>query len=425
MERACATLSQEDITGVIRDVLQEEAGARLKIYAQTCMRCGACAQGCHYSLSRPEDPSCTPLSKLDRTLFRMLRARGRITPDELYGMAQIAFTECMLCGRCTHFCPVGIDIASLFGMVRRICSRLGMVPSSLQDSVNSHSSTFNPLWINKDQWLDTLLEQEQEARNKFPGLRIPLDVEGADFMYSVITPEPQFRTRLLHQVAAIFHTAQCSWTMSSTPIWDNSDMTLHVGDNAMTGRIRRTQFELARRLRVRRIVTGECGHASHSVQAQGNHWLGWKDSPVPVVHAIEFFWELLHEGTIRIPQKFEEPVTIHDPCHVVRGQGLGHKLRDVVHALCSNVVEMTPNHEYNFCCTAGGGVLGCGSSFKPARMASSICKAEQLRATGAHYVVAPCHTCHGGLGDIIKEHELEMDTLFLGDLIYKLMEKPQ
>lgn len=52
-------------------------------------------------------------------------------------------------------------------------------------------------------------------------------------------------------------------------------------------------------------------------------------------------------------------------------------------------------------------------------------KADQLRNTGVHTVVAPCHNCHGGLEDIIKHYKLGMHTKFIGDLIYELMEKPE
>ena len=167
-------------------------------------------------------------------------------------------------------------------------------------------------------------------------------------------------------------------------------MCMFTGDYEMMGRIKRAHFELAQKLRVKRIVMGECGHAFRSVYDQGNRWLAWKDSPVPVVHAIEFYWELINEGKIKITHQFEDPVTIHDPCNTIRGRGLADKLRDVVHFLCANVVE-----------------------------------ADQLRNTGVHTVVAPCHNCHGGLEDIIKHYKLGMHTKFIGDLIYELMEKPE
>jgi Fe-S oxidoreductase len=50
-------------------------------------------------------------------------------------------------------------------------------------------------------------------------------------------------------------------------------------------------------------------------------------------------------------------------------------------------------------------------------------KAEQLKATGAKVLIAPCHNCHSGLEDIIHHYKLDMDVKFLGDIIFETMDK--
>ena len=67
LTRGMQLATPERITKVIRDVLKGEVGARVKVYEQTCMRCGACAKACHFSLSHPDDASYTPVAKLDKT----------------------------------------------------------------------------------------------------------------------------------------------------------------------------------------------------------------------------------------------------------------------------------------------------------------------------------------------------------------------
>lgn len=419
-----AALTPERIEKVVRAVTEGEAGARLKVYAETCMRCGMCAQACHYCLSHDGDPSYSPVGKMEQTMWRLLRSNGRVGPDDIYSMAQIAYTECNLCRRCVHYCPIGVDTAYIMTLMRRICYRLGVIPRYIRDTAHSHSATFNQMWVKEDEWIDSLMWQEDEARDEIPGLRIPLEKEGADILYSVIAPEPKFRTQLIYQAAVILDQAGADWTMPASPGWDNSDMCMFMGDAEMMGRIKRAHFETAQRLKVRRIVMGECGHAFRSVYDVGNRWLGWQNHPVPVIHSVEYFWELFHEGRIKLAKKFEEPVTIHDPCNIIRGKGLMDKLRDVVHTLCTDVVEMTPNREHNYCCCAGGGVINCGPPFKSVRIEGNSVKADQLRATGVGVVVAPCHNCHGGLEDIIHHFKLGMKTKFLGDIIYECMEKP-
>jgi Fe-S oxidoreductase len=149
--------------------------------------------------------------------------------------------------------------------------------------------------------------------------------------------------------------------------------------------------------------------------------------PIPIVHAVDFYHELLTQGRIRIARKFPQTVTIQDPCNVVRGGGLHEKARDLIHRLCEGFVEMVPNREHNYCCCAGGGVINCGPPYKAQRIASNRVKAEQLfaaKARGATVVITPCHNCHHGIEDINHHYELGLEVKFLGDILYDVMEKP-
>ncbi len=424
IEKGAEKLTPERIEKAINAVLGNEAGARLKAYVDTCAHCGLCSEACHFYLSRDRDPRFSPVGKVKQTIWEMLDKKGKVSPEFMKQAVQVAQTECNMCRRCVQYCPFGIDIAYMMSLVRRISHKLEITPLYIQDTAHSHSATMNQMWVKDDEWIDALHWQEDELREELPNARIPLEKEGAEIMYSVIGPEPKFRTQLIYQAAAIMNEAGMDWTMPATPGWDNSDMAMYTGDSEMMGRLKRMHFDTAARLRVKKIVMGECGHAFRSVYDTGNRVLGWRMPPIPVVHALEFYWDLLNEGKIKVAKKFEEPVTFHDPCNVVRGRGLHEKAREVVRAFCPNFIEMTPNKEHNYCCAAGGGVINCGPPFKNARVESNRVKAEQLQATGVKVCIAPCHNCHGGLEDIIHKYKLDMQLKFLGEIIYDCMEKP-
>jgi Fe-S oxidoreductase len=424
VERGAEKLTPERIEKTINAVFDNEAGARLQAYVDTCAHCGLCSDACHFFLSRDRDPRFSPVGKVKQTIWEMLDKKGKVSAEFMKQAIQVAQTECNMCRRCVQYCPFGIDIAYMMSLVRRIGHKLEITPLYIQDTAHSHSATMNQMWVKDDEWIDALLWQEDELRDEFPTGRIPLEKEGAEIMYSVIGPEPKFRTQLIYQAAAIMNEAGCDWTMPATPGWDNSDMAMYTGDSEMMGRLKRMHFDTAARLRVKKIVMGECGHAFRSVYDTGNRVLGWQMPPIQVVHALEFYWDLLNEGKIKVAKKFEEPVTFHDPCNVVRGRGLHEKARDVVRAFCSNFIEMTPNKEHNYCCAAGGGVINCGPPFKNARVESNRVKAEQLQRTGVKVCIAPCHNCHGGLEDIIHTYKLGIELKFLGEIIYDCMEKP-
>lgn len=416
-------LTSKQIRAAIDHVFYKEAGPRLKAYQSTCVRCGLCSQACHFYLSKDNDPAYSPVGKLKQTIWDLLNPRKVITPDFIINAAMVAYTECNLCRRCSMYCPFGIDTAYQITLVRRLCHFLGVTPKYIQDTAHSHAATMNQMWVKEDEWIDSLQWQEDEARDELPMLRIPIEKDGADVFYSVIGPEPKFRSQLIYQAAVIMNVGQVDWTMPATPGWDNSDMAMYVGDYELMGRLKKVHFETALRLKCKKIVMGECGHAFRSVYDTGSRWLGWKEPPIPIIHAVQFYWELLQEGKIKVGKKFEQPVTFHDPCNIVRGMGLHEKARDLVHAFCENFVEMTPNREHNYCCSAGGGVINCGPPHKKTRVLGNRIKAEQLKATGVPVVIAPCHNCHGGLEDIFHHYKLNMSIKFLGDIIYECMDK--
>ncbi len=427
LEQGARKLTTDKIQQVINNVLKTEAGARLKTYVDTCIHCGMCSEACHYYLSHDKNPRYSPVAKVKQTLWEILNKKGRITPEGIKKIATIAATECNLCKRCAHYCPFGIDIAVLMLMVRRICHKLGVTPRYIQDTAHSHSVSMNQMWLKDDEWPDTLQWQEEEAQAEIPDLRIPLEKEGADIMYSVIAPEPKFQAQLIYQAAVILHVSGLNWTMPATPGWDNSDMAMFTGDNEIMGRLKRYHFDTAARLKVKKIVMGECGHAFRSVYDVGNRWLGYKLAPIPIIHSIEFFYDILKEGRIKIKKKFQEPVTLHDPCNVSRGAGLHDKARYVVNAICENLIEMHPNRDLNYCCCAGGGVINCGPAYKSVRMTGNKVKADQLaevKNKGAKVLITPCHNCHSGLEDINHFYKLGYDVKFIGDILYQVMEKP-
>ncbi len=423
VENGLKRLKPERISQVINQVLHRETGPRFKAYVDTCMRCGLCSDACSYFLSNDREPTFSPAAKVKQTIWEMLDKKGKVSKDFLRRAVHITHLECNLCRRCSMYCPFGIDIAYMMLLVRRICHKLEITPQYIQDTVNSHSVTMNQMWVKEDEWIDTLQWQEEDAREEFNDLRIPLDKQGADIMYSVIAPEPKFQAGLIYQAAVMMHAAGMNWTMPSSPGWDNSNMAMFTGDNEISGRIARTFYETAARLNVKRIVMGECGHAFRSTYDVGNRSLSWGMPPFEVVHAIEFYHELLTEGRISIKEKFAKKVTLHDPCNVSRGRGLHNMAREVVAMTCTDFTEMTPNREHNLCCGAGGGVINCGPPYKKERMVNNRAKAEQLAATGAQVLIAPCHNCHSGLEDIIHHYGLDMEIKFLGDIIFETMEK--
>ncbi len=152
--------------------------------------------------------------------------------------------------------------------------------------------------------------------------------------------------------------------------------------------------------------------------------LGMKTLPFDVIQTGEFWVELLKAGKIKIVRKIKEPVTLQDPCNIVRRGGGAEKLRYFVNATCEDFREMTPNREHNFCCNAGGGLASI-SNWASHKAKFNRVKAEEIKATGAKYMITPCHNCSTGIKDVIKYWKLPVKNIFFDEILLATMEMPE
>ncbi len=122
---------------------------------------------------------------------------------------------------------------------------------------------------------------------------------------------------------------------------------------------------------------------------------------------IELYADWIRDGTLKVNADWNKEIqakfTIQDPCNIARKTGsnkIVDDLRFVVKTVVGeeNFVEMIPNRSNNFCCGGGGGSLQAG--YPEQRRAYGKIKFDQIMATGATYVIAPCHNCHSQIEDM-------------------------
>ncbi len=154
--------------------------------------------------------------------------------------------------------------------------------------------------------------------------------------------------------------------------------------------------------------------------------LGYKELPFEVKQTGEVYYDLLISGKLKIDKakKIKEPVTLQDPCNLIRRGGLAEKFRYFINATCEDFRDMTPNREHNFCCNAGGG-LAAISNWAAHKARGNRVKAEQIKATGAKIVITPCHNCSTGIKDVIKYWNLGAKTMFFDEILVNTMEIPE
>lgn len=412
----------------IKNLLEANDGARIKTWLSICSRCGLCAESCFFYLANDRNPRFSPAYKVKNTLGLMYRMKGNVDRDFLKRCYDIIWGECTTCKRCSLFCPFGIDIATMISTARTICLSQGIVPEGLAKASVNYRTSGNQMGMSTEDFVETCTWMADETAEEIRGLTIPIDKQGARYMYTVNAREPMFYPQDLAMAAKILTVAEEDWTIPSTG-WDCTNLPMFAGDRALAGQVVKLMYDKALELGVEKILITECGHAYRSAVFEGPYFAGCAGGkpPVEVIHSVRLFYEYLRDGRITIdPDKMlTEPVTYQDPCNVSRNGGLWEEGRQIIGYIAKDFRDMSPNRDHNHCCGGGGGYIPMGPEFKKRRMISGRIKAEQIKATGAKIVITPCHNCFDQVRDLNKEYELGVKVLSFKEILTEIMTIPE
>lgn len=406
----------------------------LDIYSRMTAKCGRCAVMCpvYETTGASEDVPCYRSELLLRVyrrhftlggmLYGRIFGRGYLTDEEIDEMAE-AFYRCTACRRCSLECPMGIDHGLITRLGRYILSEMGIAPKALVVATREQleGETRNTSAIPVPALVDSCEFLEGEIRDaKGVEVKFPLDVPKAEYIFFAPVSDYLMEADTLMGNAAVLHAAGVSWTIG-TGYFDAINYGLFYNDHLLA-RIARQMVEESRRLQAQKILIGECGHASRAAKYFIPNFCGGEKAP-PVVNCMELTLKLLEEGRLRLnPNVVSQTVTYHDPCNIARTGWVVEQPRRIIRSFIKNFVEMTPGETRNYCCGGGGGTVSIDEIRAFRTGVGGKRKADQLRATGADIVIAPCANCKKQLREIIEDHGLTMEVKGLHDLIFAAME---
>lgn len=384
-----------------------------------CVRCGLCADSCHYYAAQPELQNM-PVYRGEavRKFYREMpgrikhqRAGSKQGMDQsLDSLSDMAFGKCTLCRRCTVNCPVGVDTAALMRTARSIATATGKAPEILVQLADSAISRGENIEMIRDMMLEQFKDLETETRKKIndPTFSIPVGKKGADFLFVGLSGE--------HSIvppAIIFHYAKANWTLS---LFEASNYGSFIGDTERSKKITQRIIDEARDLGVKEVVIGECGHAYTVLRWEAPKWFK-QPLPFRVRSLIEVLADWVKSGRITLnPEANAEPVTYHDSCNLGRNGGLLDEPRIILQAAVKDFREMTPNREESYCCGGGSGMVAV-TEWEERRMQAGQPKVKQIKATGAKIVVASCDNCRIQLNELNERYNLGIKVMGLADLV--------
>jgi Fe-S oxidoreductase len=421
LEERLDSLTAADLERILA-VFRQRFSAEDIAAVHTCIRCGLCADACHYYLTNGEVEDL-PAYKLNLVLGvfkRHFMPAGKLMKGWtgarkldralVREWVDVLFGRCSGCGRCTFNCTSGIDIQALIRSARGALAAAGLVPPGLQSTVMMAVERGNNMGIPREEWLETVAWIEEELRAETGDARacIPVDAKGARLLYTVNPREPKFFPLSLLAAAKMFYAAKESWTFSSDS-YDVTNYGLYSGDDGYAGLLSGRLVKAREDLGAETLVLGECGHGFASTRWEAPQWLDTRFT-FPVKSVLEIAADYVREGRITLdPSRNVKRITLHDPCNLVRLGGVIEEQRFLLNRATSDFVEMTPNRQKNYCCGGGGGQLAM-TRYAKRRLAAGRIKADQIRKTEAKIVVAPCHNCIDQLTEISHEYKLGIEA---------------
>jgi Fe-S oxidoreductase len=425
----------------------------LKVFMDSCVHCGACADKCHYFIGT-QDPKNMPVARqeLMRSVYRRyFTLPGKLFP-KLVGARDLTrdvldewytyFNQCSECRRCSVFCPYGIDTAEVTMAAKEILDAVGYGQKYTNEIIGKVHKIGNNLGLPGPALADTLTGLEEDVKEDTGvDVRFPLDEKGAEVL--LVTPSADFfaepHVDSLIGYAKVFHAAGVRWTLSSKAS-EAGNFGLFIGNydqlRAIALRIREAALELG----VKRIIVGECGHAWRVAYSFWNTLVGigagGKD-PFAVqlqsqldpsvrqpTHICEFTWDLIQRGALKFDKDANDHrvVTFHDSCNVARASRMGDLPggqfeipRAIIRTVANKYVEMAAGttHEKTFCCGGGGGLLT--DELLDLRVKGALPRMEALRAVadqhGVNFMATICAICKAQFTKVLPYYGFKMNMV--------------
>lgn len=402
-------------------ILKEQIDAPTAAYFSSCVHCGICADACLF-YTETGDPAYTPVNKLEpmRRLWeqeytlvgrikKLIGLSKPITDEELGQWSELVYHACSLCGRCSMVCPVGNDISYMIRKIREGISAAGHAPEGLIGATTRAVEIGSPMGI-------TLHALQTQARNikEGSGLEIPFDQEGADYLVLLSSMEVINFPEYLEAIARIFKQTGKSWTISSEA-FEATNSGIQIGTSDIARELVSRVVEAAEKLKVKTVVSPECGHAYTAIRWDGPNLMGRRFT-FKVRHIIEILDELRADGLLKIEGVEDARMTFHDPCQLVRKGGVIEQPRNLLKMVATNCVEMEDHGKMNWCCGAGGGVSAIEEA-EEIKLKAFNRKKSQLQQLQVDTLVTACANCRIQLEEGLEINEMDIPVVGLTEML--------
>ncbi|RCX26547.1 (Fe-S)-binding protein [Thioalbus denitrificans] len=403
------------------NAFREVLDAPIASFFSSCVHCGLCAEACLF-YTETGDPKYTPIHKLEPlrrtwkqeyTLFgrlgKLVGLSKAVTDEELAEWSELVYDSCTLCGRCSMVCPVGNDIAYMVRKMREGMSAAGHAPEGVIGATKRTVTIGSPMGV---KW--PAVQAQIKHVQADTGLEIPVDQEGVEYMPLLSSMEIINFPEYLAALARIFKQAGVTWTLSSDA-FEATNSGIQIGASDIAREIVSRIVNAAEKLKVKTVISPECGHAFSAIRWEGPNLMG-RPFTFEVKHILEVLDELRRQGKLRTRGHKDIPLTFHDPCQIVRRGGVVEQPRNLLNMVATDFREMNDHGVMNWCCGGGGGV-SANERAEELRLKAFKRKKSQLEELGVTTMVTACANCRIVLEEGLEHYNMDVEVLGLTELL--------
>jgi len=446
---------------IVLDGMKERLGKfrSFQLFMDICVRCGACADKCHYFIGSG-DPRNMPVlrAELLRSIYRKnFTLAGKVlgpvagardlTYDVLKELWYYLY-QCSECRRCSVYCPYGIDTAEITMMGRELTNLLGLNIDWIAGPIDFCYRTGNHMGIQPHafkEMIDFFVDEIED----YTGVRVEpsFNRKGAEILF--VTPsgdvfgDPGTYTAMGYLI--LFHQLGLDVTWS-TYASEGGNFGLFTSNEVMK-RLNSKMYAEAKRLGVKWILGGECGHMWRVI----NQYMGTMNldiakgskmeepvSPITgtkfenaistkMVHICEFTADLIKNNKLKLdPSRNDHlKVTFHDSCNPARGMGFFEEPRYVIKNVCNHFYDMPEStiREHTYCCGGGSG-LNAGEDME-LRMRGGMPRANAVKFVhekyGVNKLACICAIDRAVLPNLMEYYVPEVDVTGVHEMVANAM----
>ena len=339
----------------------EEKGDPFKL----CFQCGKC------------DASC-PWNRVTNFSMR------KLIREASFGLTEIESEEiwrCTTCGRCTVYCPRGVNQTEVVRILRRIATEYRVFPGRAQpiSAVGANLATLgNPIGEKR--------EERAKWAEGMPVKRFDKDTEYLYFPGCYLCYDSRMK-KVAKATANILNAAGVSFGILGEKENCCGESIRKAGDEELFTHLAVENIKTFVEHKVKKIIVNS-PHCYHTFK---NEYSSEFMVNFEVYHISQILLQLIKEGRIKFSKEYKKRVAYHDPCYLGRHNGIYDAPREVLKMVPGlELVELPETREKSLCCGGGGGGIWMET---PKGERLSDLRVMQAVEVGAEVLVTCCPYC--------------------------------